>query len=86
MIEVLAESGQSSHAIYLRLQPKSLGEISDLTGSWRKKKGLFAITQSLSIIARLVEEQESRMSRDEDVIYKKDYRKIRFEEEKIVYF
>ena len=86
MIEVLAESGQNIHVVYLRLQPKSLEEISDLTGSWRKKKSLFAITLSLSIIARLVEEQESRMSIEEDVIYKKDYRKIRFEEEKIVYF
>ena len=47
---------------------------------------MFAITLSLSIIARLVEEQESQMSIEEDVIHKKDYRKIRFEEEKIVYF
>lgn len=70
MIEVLAESGQNSHAIYLRLQPKSFGRNIRFDWILGERMSLFSITLSLSI-ARLVEEQESQMSIEEDVIHKK---------------
>lgn len=46
---------------------------------------MFVITLSLSIIARLVEE-ESQMSIEEDVIHKKRQEKSGLKKKKIVYF